>query len=210
MVNSKLEVKNIVFDLGGVLIDWNPRYLYRKVFQTEKEVEFFVTQVCHSEWNEQQDGGRPFADAIKEATQRHPKFEKEIHLYFERWSEMIAGDIGGTVNILKTIHGQNKYSLFALTNWSAETFHFAYDGFDFMKLFRKIIVSGRIHLKKPDPAIFHHLCRECAIQPEESVFIDDAPKNIEAARKLGFLTHHYVSTDSLLSYLKNLKVIDTI
>lgn len=209
-VRSQHNIKNIVFDLGGVLIDWNPRYLYRKIFKTEEEVEFFITQVCHSEWNEQQDGGRSFRDAIDEATKRHPQYKNEIPLYFERWSEMLAGDISSTVEILNTIHKQNLYQLYALTNWSAETFHHAYDRFDFLKLFRKIVVSGRVKLKKPDPAIFQFLCDDCQIKAKESLFIDDVKKNIEAAQRLGFHAHHYVSSHSLMNYLKSVNVISTV
>jgi 2-haloacid dehalogenase len=175
----------IVFDLGGVLIDWNPRHLYRKLFADDAAMEWFLAEVCHSAWNEEQDRGRSFAAAIEEAAARHPEHRSMIAAYFERWDEMIAGPIEGTVTILDELKGAG-YELHALTNWSAETFPFARDGFAFLDWFETILVSGDVGLIKPDPAIFELLLERIGRTATECIYIDDNPKNVAAAAALGF------------------------
>lgn len=190
-------IKNIVFDLGGVLIDWNPRYLYRKIFKAETEVERFVTEVCSQTWNERHDEGVTFAANAAALIAHHPHFEREIRAYRERWDEMIRGPIEPTVEILARLKREGRYRLLALTNWSAETFPLAEARFGFLKHFEGIVVSGRIGLKKPAPEIFHHLCSRFGVVPEESLFIDDHRPNIEAAARLGFDTEHFRSAAQL-------------
>jgi len=170
----------IVFDLGGVLIDWNPRHLYRKLFDDEARMEWFLAEVCHTAWNEEQDRGRAFAGAVEEAAARHPDHRPLIAAYFERWDEMMAGPIEGAVAILEELENAG-HELHALTNWSAETFPFARDRFAFLERFESILVSADVGLIKPDPRIFELLLARIGRAPAECVYIDDNPKNVAAA-----------------------------
>ena len=174
----------IVFDLGGVLIDWNPRHLYRKLIEDEARMEWFLAEVCHTAWNEEQDRGRTFAVAIEEAAARHPEHRHLIEAYFARWEEMMAGPIDGSVMILEELK-EGGHELHALTNWSAETFPFARDRFAFLEWFESILVSADVGLIKPDPRIFELLLKRIGRTPAECVYIDDNPKNAAAAAALG-------------------------
>ncbi len=174
----------ILFDLGGVLIDWNPRYLYRKVYG-EAEVEFLLANVCTPEWNLAMDGGRPFAEAIRERQEAWPQYREAIAWWHSRWEEMLAGPIQGTVDILEELDGRG-HPLFALTNWSSETFPLARARFAFLKRFRHIVVSGEVGLVKPDPAIYRLTAERCGFVPGEAVFVDDSPGNVAGALAFGF------------------------
>lgn len=200
-------IKNIVFDLGGVLIDWDPRHLYRKVFKNEAKMEKFLATVCTQEWNEKQDEGRSFKDGIDELLKLHPEHKAEIEIWDSRWHEMISGAIQPTVEILADIKKLNRHRLLGLSNWSNDKFHVAEDRFEFLKWFEHIVVSGRIQLKKPDPRIFQHLCEACRITPQESLFIDDSRANIASALKLGFHALHFTSAARLRGSLYQLGVL---
>lgn len=188
----------VVFDLGGVLIDWNPRHLYRKLFNgDEAAMEWFLANVCHGEWNLRQDAGRTWDDAVAEAEARHPEHARMIRAYRDRWPETMAGAIDGTVTILNALHAAGM-PLYALTNWSAETFPHGRARFEFLdRCFRHIVVSGEIRLIKPDPAIFRHLETTCGITPADTVFIDDAPANVAAATQLGYRAIRFETPDQL-------------
>lgn len=175
----------IVYDLGGVLIDWNPRHLYRKLIEDEAVMEWFLAEVCHTAWNEEQDRGRSFAEAIEEAAARHPEYRPLIAAYFERWDEMIPGEIEGSVAILEELKNAG-HELHALTNWSAETFPHACRRFAFLEWFESILVSADVGLIKPDPAIFRLLLERIGRTAGECVYIDDNPKNVASAAALGF------------------------
>lgn len=198
---SQKQIDQIVFDLGGVLIDWNPRYLYRKLFADPKEMEWFLTEVCHGHWNEQQDAGRSFEKAIQEVVAVHPRYEEMIRAYFHRWGEMISGPIQGTVEILESLHRKGEHRLFALTNWSAETFPYARKNFPFLGLFEGIVVSGVEKLIKPDPKFFGLLTERHGVVPERSLFIDDVQKNIDAASRLGFNSIRFTGPEDLRARL---------
>jgi 2-haloacid dehalogenase len=187
------QIDNIVFDLGGVLIDWNPRYMYRKVFSDEQEMETFLTEVCTPDWNEQQDAGRTLADATAERVQKFPQHQKEIEMFYARWDEMLGGPIQPTVDLLKRICDRNQHGLFSLTNWSHETFHVALERYEFLGDFEDIVVSGVEKCKKPDLKIYEILINRTNINPSNSLFIDDSHRNIEAAKKIGFQTFHFQS-----------------
>jgi 2-haloacid dehalogenase len=202
------KINTIIFDLGGVLIDWNPRYLYRKIFKTEEEVTWFLDNICTSEWNDQQDAGRSFEDATKELIQKHPHLEEAITAWYGRWHETIAGPIEGTVQILKEIKESKKYRLYALTNWSAETFPWALDNFDFLHWFEGIVVSGVEKSRKPLPEFFQILFDRYTIKPSESLFIDDNLHNIEGAKALGMNAITFKSSEQLWKDLKERKLID--
>ena len=203
---SPHSVDTVIFDLGNVLIQWNPRHLFRKIFGAdESAMEYFLSEVCNTEWNEQQDGGRLWKDAIAEAIARHPNHEANINAYFDRWSEMIPGEIEETVQILEQLRQLN-IRLLALTNWSAETFHIAEARFPFLQWFEGIVVSGRERLIKPDPAIFHLMIERYQLRPEATVFIDDSLRNVEAAEREGLHGIHFLNADELRAQLKVLRI----
>lgn len=204
---SRSTIKNVVFDLGGVLIDWNPRYLYRKLGAEEEEIEWFLANVCTSTWNHQQDAGRTFEEAVEELLGSFPEHEEWIRLYYERWEEMLGGTFPGTVEILRELKAAGT-PLFALTNWSAQTFPRALELYDFLQLFDGIVVSGQLGCAKPDPTIYRHLTDRFGIEPAESVFIDDLEKNTTAAARLGFHTVQFKSPEQLRERLQALGVLD--
>lgn len=178
-------IRNIVFDFGGVLLDWDPRYLYRTFFWDEAEMERFLTTVCTPEWNAEQDRGRSFAEGIRLLQESHPEYREAIRLYRDGWTQMLRGEIPGTVELLRKLKAGG-YAIYGLTNWSAETIGYAYERFGFFKLFDGIVVSGEERLLKPDRRIYRILLDRYNLQPDESIFIDDSPTNVEAAAKLGF------------------------
>lgn len=180
-----MEIKTIVFDLGGVLIDWDPAYLYRKMFDDPKEMEYFLTEVCTPSWNAEQDAGRSWEDAINLLLPHFPKYEKEIRAYFGRWTEMLGGPIEGTVDILSEIKQGGRYRLYALTNWSAETFPHAIERYDFLQWFEGILVSGAENLKKPDHRIYDLLLNRYQIEGPRALFLDDSIANVEGSIAAG-------------------------
>jgi 2-haloacid dehalogenase len=177
--------KAVVFDLGGVLIDWDPRHLYRKLLADEAAVEEFLATVCTPEWNAELDRGRPFAEGVAELVERHPEHAAAIAAYHERWPEMVAGDIPGTVEVLAELRAAG-VALYALTNWSAETFAITRGRFEFLEWFDGLLVSGEERVTKPDPAIFQLLLDRFGLDPTATVFVDDSEANVAAARRLGF------------------------
>ncbi len=180
-----MSVKAVVFDLGGVLIDWDPRYLYRKLLDDEAAVEEFLATVCTPEWNIEQDRGRPFAEGVAELVERHPVHAAAITAYHERWPEMLGGDIGGTVELLAELRAAG-VPIYALTNWSAETFGIARGRFEFLEWFDGVLVSGEERMVKPDPAIFQLFLDRFGLDPGATLYVDDSPANVAAAAQLGF------------------------
>jgi len=199
-MNSK---QSIVFDLGGVLIDWNPRHLYRKMFNGDEEaMERFLAEICTPEWNARQDEGRPFAAATEELITRHPEQAGLIRAFFDRWPEMVAGAIEQTVEILTELKGAGR-ALYALSNWSAETFPHARKRFEFLGWFDCAVISGEIGLVKPNREVFDFLLEKTGRRAEECVFIDDSLANVAAARELGFDAIHFRSPRRLRDELMN-------
>jgi 2-haloacid dehalogenase len=188
--------KAVVFDLGGVLIDWDPRYLYRKLLSDEAAVQEFLATVCTPEWNAEQDRGRPFAEGVVELVERFPAHAAAITAYHERWPEMLAGDIGGTVELLAELRAAG-VPLYALTNWSAETFGIARERFEFLEWFDGVLVSGEERLIKPDPAIFQVWVDRFGLDPAATFYVDDSAANVAAARRLGFDAVQFTSPERL-------------
>ena len=178
-------IDTIIFDLGGVLIDWNPRYVYRKIFKTEEEVEWFLENVTTSEWNENQDAGYPLHKATEELVAKHPEWEPEIKAYYGRWLEMLGDQIHDTVEILQQLRQTGKYKLYALTNWSAETFPHALERFEFFKLFEGVVVSGEEKMRKPSAEFYKIIIDRYHLDPSTTIFIDDSMKNVKAAEAVG-------------------------
>jgi 2-haloacid dehalogenase len=194
-------VSAVVFDLGGVLIDWDPRYLYRSLFDDEAEMEEFLATVTTPEWNRAQDAGRPWAEAVEELAQRHPERRQLIAAYWERWHETLGDAIGPTVEVLDELR-RSGVRLFALTNWSGETFPVARPRYPFLEWFEGIVVSGDERLIKPDPRIFNLLVERYGLDPATTLFIDDHPANVEAAAALGFQAVPFVGADTLRKDLR--------
>lgn len=204
-MNRKLDT--IIFDLGGVLIDWNPEYVFRKVFEEEEDMLHFFREICTSEWNAQQDAGRPLAEATEWLVERHPEYELEIRAYYGRWEEMLGGANKGTVRILEHLHAKKSHRLYALTNWSHETFPVALERFPFLHLFEGIVVSGEEKLAKPDPRIYHTLLNRYEVNAHNAAFIDDNVHNITAAQEIGIHGIHFTSPELLEEELKRLGVM---
>ena len=174
----------VIFDLGGVLIDWDPRHLYRKLIDDAGEMERFLATVCTRDWNERQDAGRSFAEAVAELSARHPDQAHLIEAYWRRWPEMIAGAMDDSVAILRELKGGG-VRLLALSNWSAETWPHARDRFEFLTWFDGLVISGLEGVTKPQPEIYDLLLERFQVRAEGALFIDDAEANVEAARRRG-------------------------
>lgn len=201
-----MAIKNIIFDFGGVVIDWNPRYFFKDYFKDDEKMEYFLKNIATDEWNIEQDRGRSLAEGTNFQIEKHPDWEKEIRAYYDNWTTMLKSDIPENVAILRKLEFSN-YELFGLTNWSAETFPFALENYDLFKIFKdKIVVSGTEQLIKPDPEIWNILLNRYQIKAEESVFIDDNFKNIEAAKTLGFICVHTKEDTDLEKELRDLGI----
>ena len=186
-----------VWDIGGVLIDWNPRYLYSKLFGgDEAAMERFLATVCTQPWNEKQDAGRTFAEGCALLKKDYPQHSELIDAWFARYEEMLGGAIEGSVAILSQLRASH-VRLYALSNWSAETFPFARKRFEFLKWFHGLLLSGETGLMKPDPQFFQMLFDRYAIDPTDAIYIDDHLSNVEAARRLGMRAIHFTDPDSL-------------
>ena len=190
---ARTGLSTVIFDLGGVLIDWDPRHLYRKLFaDDEAAMELFLATVCTHEWNRCQDAGRSFAEGARLLKAEHPDQAELIDAYGIRFDEMIAGPIGGSIAILAELRERGK-RLFGLTNWSAETYPVALQRFEFLRWFRGILVSGEIGLIKPDPRIFGLLIERFGIDPQRAVYVDDVEANIAAAEPFGIHAIHFTT-----------------
>lgn len=177
-------IRNVVFDFGGVLIDWNPRYFFRNYFHDDERMEYFLSHVCSPEWNEKQDAGRSIAEAVAEAKSLHPEFSDAIECYYGHFAESLGGPIEKNVQRLKDYKAQG-FRLYGLTNWPAETFHYALERFDFLSLLDGIVVSGVEKVKKPDSRIYQILLTRYSLNPAECLFLDDREENLRAAALQG-------------------------
>jgi len=189
-------ITTIIFDLGAVLIDWNPRHLYRKIFADEAAMEHFLAAVCTQEWNEEQDRGRPFAEGVRLLCQAHPHLADAIRAYDSRWDEMVKGGIAESVLCLEELRSR-QVPLFALSNWSAEKFPLAAARFAFLGWFEGVLVSGEVGFKKPDPRFFRLAAERFRLDPAATLFIDDVAANVEAAAALGFRVHRFTDAAAL-------------
>lgn len=186
----------VVFDVGGVLLDWNPRHLYRRLFDDERAMEAFLSDVCSPAWNLLMDMGVPFRQGVNVLADRHPHHAELIRAYDERWQEMVAGAIEESVEILRELIDAGR-PVYALTNFSAEKFALERRRWPFLGWFRGIVVSGEIGLVKPAPAIYQHLTTRFGLAPERCLFVDDQPANVAAARAAGMHAVRFVGADAL-------------
>ncbi len=186
----------IVFDLGAVLIDWDPRHMYRKLIGDESVMEEFLGEIATLRWNSYHDAGRLWSDGVAMLSAIYPEYADWIAAYRDRWEEMLNGPIDGSVEILAALKEQGR-EVHALTNWSSETFPIALERYDFLQWFEHVVVSGEERLKKPDPRIYQVLLDRIGRTAEECLFIDDSAANIAAAAEMGFATIHFVNPDQL-------------
>jgi 2-haloacid dehalogenase len=193
-------IRAVLFDLGGVLVDWNPRYLYRRLFTDEAVMEHFLATVCTQAWNEEQDAGRPFCEAVQHLLTHHPQHAREIRAYDSHWGEMLRGAIEESVALLRGLRAR-RVPLFALTNWSAEKFPLAQQRFAFLEWFDGILVSGMERLKKPDPRIYRLAIERFRLEPRETLYVDDAEVNVAAAALLGFKAYRFAGAAGLQDQL---------
>ncbi|MGZ4592096.1 MAG: HAD family hydrolase [Actinomycetes bacterium] len=192
----------VVFDLGGVLIDWDPRHLYRRLLPDD-EIDDFLDEIGFAEWNHAQDAGGSWDEAVEALAARHPHRRELIAAYTRRYPETMAGPIEGTVRLLTQLRAAGT-RLLALTNWSAETFHHALSTFGFLEMFEDIVVSGVEGVAKPDPRLFTLLIERFALVPAETVFIDDSAANVAAAAELGLTALRFRDPDALRADLRRL------
>jgi 2-haloacid dehalogenase len=196
-----------VFDLGGVLIDWDPRHLYRRLFDgDDAAMEAFLADVCNASWNALQDAGRPWDEATAELVARHPEQRLLIEAYRARWPEMLAGPIGATVGILGELRRAG-VPLFALSNWSAETFPVARERYEFLSWFDAVVISGEVGICKPDPRIYRHLLAANGLDAASTLFVDDHAANVEAAAALGFVALPFRGAPKLRADLEALGLL---
>lgn len=189
-------VKNVVFDFGGVLVDWNPHYLYDKYFGSREKADWFLENICRYSWNIQMDAGKPFAEGIAELQREYPEWSEAISIYHSRWIEMMNGQIEGSVDILRRLKSAG-YKIYGLTNWSAETFYMIRDLYPVFSEFDGMVVSADEHLLKPDPAIYKCLLQRYSLQAEESLFIDDNADNVAGAKAVGMKAVQFVGVQAL-------------
>lgn len=192
----------IVLDLGNVVVEWDPRLLYRRLFDDTDEMEWFLRNVCTPSWNAGLDRGQPFADAVAELQAQYPEWAEEIEAYRERWPEMLGKIDEGTAAILRELDTAGS-RVYALSNWSGETFPIAVARHPILKIFSGIVISGHEGVAKPEPEIFRILCRRYGLTPSTTLFVDDQETNVEAAAALGFRVHHFETADRLRAELES-------
>ncbi|ARK11869.1 HAD family hydrolase [Fibrivirga algicola] len=194
-------INTIIFDLGAVLIDWNPHYLYQTIFEDEAERHTFLNTVCTPAWNEEQDGGRSLQEATDLLLTQFPEHETAIRAFYGRWTEMLGGPIQGTVDIFSELKATGQLKFYALTNWSSETFPIAQAQYEFLNWFDGIVVSGEEKDRKPFASFYNTLLTRYGVEPAEALFIDDNLRNVKAAEALGIHSVHFTSPDALRTEL---------
>jgi len=190
-----MDFKNIVFDIGGVLVDSNPRYLLKDYFNDNREMEYFLTHICTPEWNLEQDKGRSLAEGTRILQNKYPEYHALIQLFYDKYEKMLKSDIPETVALLKKLKA--RYKVYGLTNWSAETFKIAYAKFPFFKEFDGIVVSGQEKILKPDKRIYYRLLDRYNLKAENTVYIDDNIDNIRTAEEIGMVSIYFENAGQL-------------
>src|SRR5450755_4762483 len=198
-------INTIIFDFGGVLIDWNPRYMYRDEFGESSEMEHFLNKVCTEDWNLQQDKGRSLAEGTRILQDKFPEHAVKIRLFYDQWEKMVKADIPQNVSLLQKL--KEKYKLYGLTNWSAETFPIVFKRYSFFTLFDGIVISGEEKLIKPDKKIFELILERYHLDAKNSLFIDDNVNNIQTAKEMGFETIHVLEKTDLKTELYALGLV---
>ena len=201
-------IETIIFDLGGVLVDWNPAYVFHEqYFESPEKREYFFSQVCTSEWNEEQDAGRSIVEATQELVNKFPEWESSIRDYYGKWTDMLRGPIPGTVDIFRRIKESGRFKTYALTNWQANLFDIALVRYDFLHWFDGRVVSGEEKTRKPFPEFYQRLLDRYRVNPETAVFIDDNLRNVEAADKIGLVSLQFTSPPQLEKDLREMNIL---
>ncbi|WP_419700515.1 HAD family hydrolase [Mucilaginibacter sp. NFX135] len=200
-------IDTIIFDLGAVLIDWNPHYVYRTLFTNEQEMKDFLATICTSDWNEEQDAGRSLQEGTDILVAQYPQHEAYIRAFYDRWEEMLGEPFYDTVELFRRLKTSGKYKIYALTNWSAETFPVALARYDFLSWFDGIVVSGVEKMRKPAPEFYQILLDRYHVDPQNALFIDDNYRNIVAAEKAGIKSIHFTSAGQLEKELEALELL---
>lgn len=201
------QINTIIFDLGGVLLDWSPLYVFDEhYFKTTEQRDYFFAHVCTSDWNEQQDEGRPISDATQELVQQFPEWETAIRDFYGRWTEMLRGPIPETVELFRRLKESGKYRLYALTNWQAELFQIALVRYSFLYWFDGRVVSGVEKTRKPFAAFYNCLLERYDVEPSAAVFIDDNLRNVAGAEAVGIKGIHFQSPAQLTDALRKIHI----
>ena len=201
-------INTVIFDLGNVLIDWNPKHVFNETyFDSIGKRNYFLSHICTMDWNEEQDAGRSIVEATQELIEKFPEWEQPIRDYYGRWTEMLGGPIPETVEIFRRLKASGKYKLYALTNWQAGLFDIALVRYNFLHWFDGRVVSGEEKMKKPAPEFYQLLLNRYNVKAEEALFIDDNLRNIKAARELGINSIHFQLPELLRAELKNLQIL---
>jgi 2-haloacid dehalogenase len=203
-----MNIKAIIFDLGGVLIDWNPNYVFDQMFDDENRKKHFFENICTPEWNEKQDAGRSLKEATEELLVKHPEWKVYIEAYYGRWEEMLGGPIQETVEILRKVKEMGRYKLYALTNWSAETFPVALERYEFLHWFDGRVVSGVEKMRKPFPEFYQLILDRFKLVPQETLFIDDSVRNVQGAAEVGIKTIAFQSPQQLKKAFVEMGILD--
>ena len=190
-------INTIIFDLGGVLIDWDPRHVYRTIFNDEEKTGWFLQHICDMDWNEKQDEGYPIRKAVEEKVNEFPEWEKEIRAYYDRWTEMLGGPIPGSVEIFRKLKEREGLKFYAFTNWSAELFHAALERYDFLYWFDGRVVSGEEKTRKPFPEIYKRLLQRYDVNPLSALFVDDSLRNLKGAEAVNIKGIYFQSPEQL-------------
>lgn len=200
-------INTFIFDLGGVLIDWSPERLYRKLFTDETAMRTFLSEVCTMHWNEEQDAGRSLQEGTDLLVAQFPEQETYIRAYYSRWEEMLGGALEDTVALFRKLKQNPAYRFYALTNWSAETFGIALRRYDFLGWFDGIVVSGTEKMRKPEPVFYQLLLSRYSVIPQEALFIDDNYRNVLAAQQLGMEVVHFTNGHKLAQQLQQWQLL---
>ena len=194
-------IKNVVFDFGGVLLDWNPRYFYKSIFNDDQKMEYFLQNIATSTWNAQMDKGRSFEECMKELAEQYPEYKDPIMLYRKGWETMLKGPIESGMRVLDAVMNAQKFKVYGLTNWSAETFPGTFNKYKFLQKFEGIVVSGEEQMIKPEKGIYLTLIERYNLVPEETVFMDDNIQNVETALSRGINAVQFTGTDKNLEQI---------
>lgn len=201
-------LNTIIFDLGGVLIDWNPKHVFdESYFESLEKRDYFLSHICTHEWNEEQDEGRSIVEATQLLVQQFPEWETSIRDYYGRWTDMLGGAIHETVDLFKQLKESGNYKLYALTNWQADLFNIALVRYNFLHWFDGRVVSGEEKTRKPFPEFYQRLLNRYNVNPAEALFIDDNLRNVKAAEELGIKGIHFHNPEQLKTELANLGII---
>ena len=202
-----MKFKAIIWDLGNVLVDWNPQYLFENLIEDEERRMHFFQNICTFDWNENQDEGYPIQKATEELVAKHPEWKEYIEAYYGRWEEMLGGPIHETVDIFRALKQSTDLNHYALTNWSHELFPIALERYEFLHWFDGRVVSGEERMRKPNLDFYRVLLNRYNLAADEVLFIDDNLRNVEAARSIGIESIRFHSPHQLKEALQETGII---